>query len=492
MKDENALVQFLYDYPWTSKPVLEEVFGPGFKRLAKSRETRTIEVPGVGTCWGIKQEKVSSLPGVRRREQAKSHLITKYGKDALWSGASPGLWGSDLSALVVRKEKRFWIRIWVDNGGATVESLSFMHRSVQWVRFPALDIVISPSLARAEMIKRQVSAKWKRGKDSLIIYAQDEDQYLRLNEYGRPSLNNIAGEQDLVRELKAELIGQRWQRLENKRHDQNIGKLFLVLWKVDFDILAYIGDNPNFTMEDIAYLLSFGNTGNLGLNSTEEHKYQIALSRLKKFQSLGLIEPAMAPLAGIKLSSIGLEVLARYWGISQERMRRYQAWPQKRSRGGAIVYSETGLSNIKDHTQDVQRFIFGLIDNARRLQKPYGGVDIFLDTIIGKRIYFEDLATRDLKWLIPDAVVDIAFWRRTWRDGQVHEPKIVFSNARLLVEFDRATNPITGEKISRAQNEPTMSMIRLTRRGPRSKVVSCIPSKGMPPRLSTSNWLRLR
>jgi hypothetical protein len=84
-----------------------------------------------------------------------------------------------------------------------------------------------------------------------------------------------------------------------------------------------------------------------------------------------------------------------------------------------------------------------LFDNARRLQKPYGGVDISLDTIIGKRIYFEDLVTRELDWLIPDAAIGLSFWRRTWRDGQVHDPKIVFSTSRLLVEFDRATNPIT-------------------------------------------------
>ena len=45
--------------------------------------------------------------------------------------------------------------------------------------------------------------------------------------------------------------------------------------------------------------------------------------------------------------------------------------------------------------------------------------------------------------MIPDAAVDLSFWRKTWRDGQVHDPKIVFSQANLLLEVDRATNPIT-------------------------------------------------
>jgi len=443
LKDDNSLVRFLFDYPWTSKPVLETVFGSGFGRLAKKRETRTIEVPGVGTCWGIKQEKLSSVPGVRRREQAKIHLLAQYGKDALWSGGSPGLWGSDLTTLAGKGAKKYWVRVWVDVGGAAVESLSFLHRSLQWDRYPALDLVITTSLDRAEMIKRQVSSKWKRGKDKLLIYAQNESHYLRLNDYGptSPSANNSS--QDLAGEFQAELVNMRWQRLENKRHDQVVGKHFLSLWKVDFDILAYVGDNPNFNLEEIAYLLTYGITGALGVDYKEKENLRMVMNRLEMIVSLGLIEQAKAPLVGIKVSPSGLEVLAKYWGITQERMRRFHAWPQKRSGGGVIEYSENALSIIKDHTQDVQRFIFGLFDNARRLQKPYGGVDISLDTIIGKRIYFEDLATRELDWLIPDAAIGLSFWRRTWRDGQVHDPKIVFSSSRLLIEFDRATNPIT-------------------------------------------------
>lgn len=392
---------------------------------------------------GIKQEKLSSVPGVRRREQAKIHLLAQYGKDALWTGGSPGLWGSDLTALAGRNEKKFWIRLWVDNGSAAVESLPFLHRSIQWDRFPAIDLVITTTLDRAEMIKRQVLTKWKRGKDKLLIYTKIEDKYLRLNEYSNVSPSAKTSNPDLAGEFQAELVNSRWQRLENNRHDQYIGKHFLSLWKVDFDILAYVGDNPNFNLEEIAYLLTYGSTGSLGIEYQEKENHRMVVSRLEKIKSLGLIEQAKAPLVGIKVSPSGLEVMAKYWGITQERMRRFHAWPQKRSGGGVIEYSEGALSKIKDHTQDVQRFIFGLFDNARRLQKPYGGVDISLDTIVGKRIYFEDLATRELDWLIPDAAIGLSFWRRTWRDGQVHEPKIVFSTSRLLVELDRATNPIT-------------------------------------------------
>ena len=123
-------------------------------------------------------------------------------------------------------------------------------------------------------------------------------------------------------------------------------------------------------------------------------------------------------------------------------MRRYQAWPQKRARKMSITYPEAAPTYIKDHTRLVQQFVFGLLDNAWRLQEEHGGVDVYLDTIVGKSIYFQDLASGKIDWSIPDALIDLGFWRRTWRDGRVHDPQITFSEARVLLEVDRATNPV--------------------------------------------------
>jgi hypothetical protein len=137
-----------------------------------------------------------------------------------------------------------------------------------------------------------------------------------------------------------------------------------------------------------------------------------------------------------------MEVLAKYWGVSQEHMRRFHPWPQKQ-KGRNVIYSEKALTHIKQHTREVQRFIFGLLDNAWRLSKIYGGVDVYLETIIGKRIYFKDLSSGEYDFVIPDAVIDLSFWRRMWRDGKVGEDKIYFSESQLFLEIDRATNPIT-------------------------------------------------
>lgn len=440
MSRENALIRFLYDYPWTSRRVLETVFGKNFPRLVPAKETRLVTVPEVGECWAVCREKLSSVPGVRRREQAKHYLLALYGKDALWTGGSPGLWDADLITLVGQNHP-FWLRVWVDNGGATVESLPFVNRGSDWIQYTnTKDLVITGTLERADLIKKQLASKGKQGKKSTLIYVRNDQTHIKVSAYPRPHTKPPGTKPVSPHDVLEGLRAQRRERLENVRREQNIGKLFLSLETLDFDLLSYVGNNPNFSPEDLAYFLAHGKTGE---RADPDRVRSAAIIRFEKLNSLGLLERAAAPLVGVKMSAAGLEVAAKYWGITQENMRRFHAWPQVKNQAGAVEYSEGALSHIKDHTREVQAFIFGLFEAAWRLQKSYGGVDLHLDTIVGKRIYFEDLSARKLDWVIPDAVVDLSFWRRTWRDGKVHEPKIHFAKYRLLIEADMATNPIT-------------------------------------------------
>jgi hypothetical protein len=105
-----------------------------------------------------------------------------------------------------------------------------------------------------------------------------------------------------------------------------------------------------------------------------------------KLDSLGLIEPADAPLVGLKVSALGREATARYWGVSQEDTRGFHPWPQVVNQQGAEEHSENALSPIQDHTRTVQVFLLGLFDAAWRLQKPSSEVNLHLDSIIRKRI----------------------------------------------------------------------------------------------------------
>ena len=437
MQNENSLVQFLYDYPWSSSSVLETIFGPRFEKLAKTKETRSVLIPGVGTCWGVKQEKLSSLPGVRRREQAKIHLINNYGRDTLWMGGSPGPWGSDLLARV-GQQRKFWIRVWVDNEGVGVEALPFLRPVPAKFAPNVADLILTTSVARAELIKRQLKSCWKRGSKNALIYYSQEDGYLRFGNSRSQASTGPGGRPLKAQEVTKLLASQRWKRLENIRHEQVVGKLFLALRKIDFDLHKYVGDNPLFSLDALSIMVSSSVHGG-DLSEVKEK----ALYCFVSLEKLGLIENADPPMTGKKVSVLGLEVLSKYWGVSQESMRRFHAWPQKIAEGGNVAYSENALSYIKLHTREVQQFVFGLLDNAWRLHQEYGGVDVYLETIIGKRIYFQDLASGEFDWVIPDAAIDLTFWRRTWRDGKIHDPKISFSSAQLLVEIDRATNPIT-------------------------------------------------
>lgn len=437
MLKENSLVHFLYDYPWTSSSVLETIFGPRFEKLAKIKETRSVLVPGVGMCWGVKQEKLSSLPGVRRREQAKKYLLRNYGQDALWVGGSPGLWGSDLLARV-GQQRKFWVRVWVDNEGPGVEALPFLHPVPARFAPNLVDLILTISVERAELIRRQLESHWTRGSKQALIYYSQEDDYLKFGNSRARDGAGLCSKSVTEAEVSSAISEIRWKRLENVRHEQVIGKLFLALAEVDFDLLKYVGDNPLFDLDGLSILVSSSVTG--GDLSEVKNK---ALYRFVSLEKLGLIENADPPMMGKKVSALGLEVLSKYWGVNPDSMRRFHAWPQKITWEGKVAYSEKALSYIKQHTREVQRFVFGLLDNAWRLHQEYGGVDVYLETIIGKRIYFQDLASGEFDWVIPDAAIDLTFWRRIWRDGKIHDPKISFSSAQLLVEIDRATNPIT-------------------------------------------------
>ncbi len=202
-----------------------------------------------------------------------------------------------------------------------------------------------------------------------------------------------------------------------------------------------MGDNPLYSIDDLSLLVTSSVTGSSSFEKKEEPRAG-ARARFSSLDERGLLEDTAPPIIGKKSSAVGLEVLAKYWGVELESMRRFQTWPQKQSVESGLQYSEKALSYIKDHTRMVQQFVFGLIYNACRLQKEHGGVDVSLDTIIGKRIYFQDLATSTYDWVIPDAAIDLAFWRKTWKDGHVHDPKIVFAETSIFLELDRGTYSI--------------------------------------------------
>lgn len=448
MSKKKALEKFLSFHPWTSQPVLEYLFGPDLPELANKKQFRRLTVPGIGTGWGVIEENISSLPGIHRREIAKTFLCKNYGKDLLWAGASPGAWGSDLLVFMNNEEKS-WMRVWVDLGKANVETLVFIHQSPDRTAPNISDLILTPSIQRAELIKLHISANWKQGIPNLKICAMGDTTFLP-GEDRRYSEQQFFIKKPLEKqEVQSLLEKQRQKRQAYNQEEIEIGKFFLRLQEIDFKLLTILGDNPLFSIPELSYLISHAATGTGITESRQNKALQKAMQRYLKLENLGLIKKAANSPHQTKVSKVGLEVLANYWGTSQEQLRRFQSWPQKKDSDGDLFYSENALLMIEEHTREVQRFVLGLVDNAARLARPYGGVDVFVDTIVGKRIYFQDLATRQVHWVVPDAVIVLSYWRRTWRDGLVQGPKILQATREVLLEFDRDTGsiPKSREKI---------------------------------------------
>ncbi len=436
--EENLLLDFLYKYPWSSRKSLIAVFGPAFEDLVNRDQVRVVRVPGVGECWGVKQEKLGSLPGVRRREMAKGHTIKALGKGALWTGGAPGPWGSDL--LFYRQREERWTRVWVDLGEVSVEAAPFVNPDPPLLAHNVDDLILTTSFDRASVINVQLLSLKKPSRDRVSLYCVNE---------GKPFLGERSYHSTETRALGSPLNLQAFEtalsksclkRLENVRRDQNIGKFFLELGRPDFMLLNYVGNNPVFSAADISFLLSSSTTGSPRLADRGSVMDNVS-ERLSRLEKLGLIENASIPSPGIKLSARGLEVLAKYWGVHRESLRRFHAWPQKKSKDGDTAYSEKPLSFIKDHTRLIQRFALGLIDSSWRVQQEHGGVDVFLEAIVGKRITYKDLSSGEYAWVIPDVVMSISFWYKVWQNGHVYEPKNIYSSYDLLVEIDRSSIP---------------------------------------------------
>ncbi len=436
--EDNLLLEFLYRYPWSSRQILIAVFGPSFENLVKRNQVRVEHVPGVGECWGMKQEKLSSIPGLRRREMAKDHIIKVLGNDALWVGGAPGPWGSDL--LFFRQRENRWTRVWVDMGEISVEASPFVIMDPALLSQNVYTLILSTSYDRAAMIKVQLLALKKSARRRVSIFCSTEGKpfpaELSYHNPAEQGERNPLSLQDFEEALSKSCA----KRLENVRSDQNIGKLFLELARPDFKILNYVGNNPIFLASDIAFLLSSSATGSPALADRGKILNSVS-GRLAFLEKKGLIESAPSPPQGIKLSSKGLEVLSKYWGVDRESLRRFHAWPQKKTKDGDTTFSEKPLSFIKSHTQLVQLFALGLVDSSLRVLQEHGGADVFLEAIVGKRISYKDLSSGEFAWVIPDAAINISFWYKVWQNGHVYEPKIIYSSSDLLVEIDRSSIP---------------------------------------------------
>ena len=116
----------------------------------------------------MKQEKLSSLPGARRRELAKDHIVKARGKDALWAGSSPGPWGADL--IFYQRSTERWTRVWVDHGEVSVEAAPFVGSDLTPPGANVDNLIITTTPDRAAMINVQLLALNKSARGRVSIF----------------------------------------------------------------------------------------------------------------------------------------------------------------------------------------------------------------------------------------------------------------------------------------------------------------------------------
>lgn len=93
--------------------------------------------------------------------------------------------------------------------------------------------------------------------DETIPAYENEGEYFRINERQRPSKDSPLS----AKEVSTQITKWRWGRLENVRQNRVTDKVFTDLRKVDFELLKYAGDNPLFSVSDLAILVPRSVTG---------------------------------------------------------------------------------------------------------------------------------------------------------------------------------------------------------------------------------------
>jgi len=427
--EQSALCDFLELHPWASETLLRKIFGGHFERVVREKEVRRLQVPGLGTRFAVKTEKTSSLPGVHRYALARHYLQLSFGADVLWDGGSPGLWGSD---ALIHVRGCLFVRAWADIGDVAIEALPFINPHPEVFAANMKDFVITTSHERARLIEKNIRTFWPSHSD-VIIFSRDTGQMITI-----PASTYAGGKRRIRKILSRENIFSAFgkeaeRRKQLVRRESNIGVLFAELSVDHLSALNFVGNNPTFDASDLAYLLT--------LRDEESRLDRAKFSEIVRYLvDKKLVEDAPPPLFGVRVSSLGLGVLARYWGCDQETLRRFHPWPQVKEKG-EYVYSVKPLTKIKEHTRVVQRFVLGLADSAQRLNTSRGGVDIKLDTIIGMRLTFIEEGSPS--WVIPDGYIHLVYWKRSWVDGRVVDNKRTVGLFTILLEVDQATNPLT-------------------------------------------------
>lgn len=430
-QSQAALADFLLRHPWSQERLLQQVYGKRRYRLvleeARQKDAlRTLALPGLGKLLADKREPDKSIPALYRWQLVRDFAVGVMGAIVFFEGLSPGP-QSD-ARLYWPRSGSAWL-LWADLGGCAPEALGFVRQPPDLLAEDIGKIIVTTQAERIDSIAAQLERAW-RHPGRVYVYHAYSGRYRELHLRGvRPRTPGSQPSQaDLPGSGEDEVIQD---RIAPDRSRNLLGSAVRDFSQQDYRLLIFIGNNPLLSLHEAACSFYRGKD------------YKKAVARLEEYLNRKLIH---APDPGrYVLTGKGLKILAEFWGTSLEHLARFHPWPQKFNARRQPAYAVRWARRIPEHTTLVRQFALGLEEGARRVSRSYGGAAVEILTMVGARhIFQEALGDRPrYGWVIPDALFEVCVWRRAWVDGAVAGEKRRVVHKKVLLEVDRATNPIT-------------------------------------------------
>lgn len=423
------LIRFLDQYPFCSRLFIEKVLGKltvDYVLEESGIKFQKVHMGDNGILYANKGEPKQTILDTGRLKIARSFALSVMGDVPVICGLSPG---PDADGEFLWDE--WWWRIWVDIGGCAPEALGFIRHPPDRHSEKVRDIVLTTQAGRMNALAKQIEMNWMGGR-GVFVWLLGTKEYRHVTTRRRASATRA------------------WKPYEKKdieeylalRKKGNKGKSYLAgiavkLKKRDWELLIEIGDNPLFSVYELAYL-----------GSDKQKEMEKTCERVMHLSNLGLIKTAKTSqpkdlIEGRKvLTSKALELIAGYWGATLEDLRKFHPWPQARVRKGRTRrnYSTEWLSRLAEHQALVRKFTLALLHGARCVSNSIGGVDVEIESTVGDRMLYEEIVPgrkKKLRWVSPDARVVVGIWRKGWLDGDVTAHEIPVVEKTLLIEVDR-------------------------------------------------------
>lgn len=425
-----ALSLFLFRHPWANERVLRFVFGDVIAEALFSSPGGNIQVleHAQQILYARVGETPANIPLSTRLNTARECAGILWGKEPLLEGGtSPGYSGADLD---LQTKGLYW-RIWVDLGECAIEASKIVQKAPVSFHKNVRDLIVTVDETRLGGLVSHVKNRWG-GYNDILVAAFGTDKFRTISprqryKYwfyppGKEKRNNFINER---------MSGD---NLPVKRYFEWSGDVSSRLSPLDWQTLLYLGYNPMFTRQEIAYVLG---------GSARDQRVLEGCDRMLK---LGLLQDGVVKEEPdrLALSSRSLTLFAMRWDVSRNSMRRFQPWPQKYTDDGWIEYSVKSLTRIDEHTRLVRQFCLSLKSSSARINMGYQGVDFEIQTTVGHRLLYRATVkglTSDFQWVIPDAKVVATKWKAPLFESR---PSVKRSLSRhsIFFEMDRATNSV--------------------------------------------------